>query len=123
MVKRLAAVVCTATMLFVFSIAGQMAGPQAPPQQGQPASQSGTAPATAPASPERALLNQYCVGCHNQRAKAAGQEAARKLTLDDLDVARVGDHREAWETVVRKLRAGMMPPSGARRPEKATYNG
>src|SRR5439155_1146964 len=76
-----------------------------------------------PVSPQRALLNQYCVGCHNQRAKAAGQEAARKLTLDDLDVAKAGDHADAWEMVVRKMRAGMMPPANARRPDKATYNG
>ena len=47
-------------------------------------------PAPPAVSPQRALLNQYCVGCHNQRAKAAGQEAARKLTLDDLDVAKIG---------------------------------
>jgi hypothetical protein len=78
---------------------------------------------TPPTSPQRALLNQYCVGCHNTRAKAAGQEAARKLTLDDIDVARVGDHPETWEAVVRKLRAGMMPPANSRRPDKATYNG
>jgi len=76
-----------------------------------------------PASPQRALINQYCVSCHNQRAKAAGQEAARKLTLDDLDVTKVGEHAEAWEMVVRKLRAGMMPPANSRRPDKATYNG
>jgi hypothetical protein len=84
---------------------------------------SAQTPVPPPVSPQRALLNQYCVGCHNQRAKAAGQEAARKLTLDDLDVAKVGEHAEAWETVVRKLRAGMMPPANSRRPDKATYNG
>src|SRR6185295_3962084 len=55
--------------------------------------------------------------------KAQGQEAARKLTLDDLDETHVADHAEAWERVVRKLRAGMMPPAGARRPDKATYDG
>src|SRR5262249_45383422 len=37
---------------------------------------------------------------------------------DQLDVAHVGEHAEVWEKVVRKLRAGMMPPSGARRPDK-----
>jgi hypothetical protein len=85
--------------------------------------QEPTAAASAAVPPQRALLDRYCVSCHSQRAKAAGQEPARKLTLDDLDVTRIGDHAETWERVVRKLRAGMMPPAGARRPDKETYDG
>jgi cytochrome c551/c552 len=64
---------------------------------------------------ERALLNQYCVTCHNQKLKTAG------LELDKLDTAHVGDHPEKWELVIRKLRAGMMPPAGMPRPEWTTY--
>lgn len=60
-------------------------------------------------STQRAVLNQYCVGCHNQRAKTAG------LMLDNLDLALVGENAEVWEKVVRKLRAGVMPPAGAQR--------
>jgi cytochrome c551/c552 len=66
-----------------------------------------------PASPQRALLDRYCVGCHNQKAKTAG------LMLDQLDVTHPGENPETWEKVVRKVRAGMMPPSGAPRPERA----
>src|SRR5215470_17073327 len=62
---------------------------------------------------DRAFLNQYCVGCHNEKAKTAG------LMLDKSDVDRPGDNAETWEKVIRKLRGGMMPPSGARRPERA----
>jgi len=47
------------------------------------------------AASERALLDQYCVTCHNQRLKTAG------LTLDLLDVARIQDHADVWEKVVR----------------------
>ena len=65
------------------------------------------------ASPQRALLDRYCVGCHNEKAKAAG------LLLDKLDVTRPGENPESWEKVVRKVRAGMMPPSGAPRPDRA----
>ena len=65
------------------------------------------------AAAERALLNQYCVTCHNQKLKTAG------LELDKLDTAHVADHAEKWEKVVRKLRAGMMPPSGMPRPAGA----
>ena len=67
-------------------------------------------------SPEAAFLNQYCITCHNQRTKAAG------LALDTLDIARVGPGAETWEKVVKKIRTGMMPPSGARRPERAALD-
>ena len=113
MTKTALTAACVVLMPFALAVTGFTAGSlrnQAPP-----------APAAAPAAvpPQRALLDRYCVSCHNQRAKAAGQEPARKLTLDDLDIARISDHAEEWERVVRKLRAGMMPPAGARRPDKA----
>ena len=60
----------------------------------------------------QAMLTQYCAGCHNQTARAGG------LALDTLDVANVGKNGHTWEKVVRKIRSGMMPPSGARRPER-----
>jgi len=72
-------------------------------------SQSRSAAPTSPAA-YRALLDQYCVTCHNERAKTAG------LMLDKLDLERVGDAAETWEKVVRKLRGGMMPPQGRPRP-------
>jgi len=61
------------------------------------------------------VLNRYCVGCHNERLRTAG------LALDTMDPARVGDHPDGWEKVVRKLRTGAMPPAGRRRPDAATY--
>src|SRR5215472_13582346 len=63
-----------------------------------------------------ALLNQYCITCHNQRLKTAG------LLLDSMDIDHVGKDAAAWEKVVRKIRTGMMPPSGARRPERAVLD-
>jgi len=83
--------------------------------------QSDSAPKQAPnrvpisLAAERALIDQYCVGCHNQKAKIGG------LALDELDLSRPGDHAETLEKVIRKLRAGMMPPAGAKRPDPATY--
>ena len=65
-------------------------------------------------SSEQALLTRYCITCHNDRLKTGG------LSLDSLDVSNVGEHAEVWEKVVRKLRAGVMPPVGRRRPEAAT---
>ena len=74
-----------------------------------------TAPSPAAAAPQRASLDRYCVGCHNDRAKTGG------LALDTLDVEHVGESAEAWEKVVRKLRGRMMPPPGRPRPDEATY--
>ncbi len=68
-------------------------------------------------SPQRALLDRYCVTCHNERLQTAG------LTLDRMDVANVSAGAEVWEKVVRKLRAGAMPPVGRPRPDKATHDG
>ncbi len=70
-----------------------------------------------PAAAESAFLTQYCIGCHNQRAKVAG------LALDTLDLSQAGVDAETWEKVIKKVRTGMMPPSGARRPERAALDG
>src|SRR5579862_3884938 len=67
------------------------------------------------AAAERALLDQYCVGCHNQKAKIGG------LALDTVDLSRPTDNPETLEKVIRKLRAGMMPPAGSKRPDASTY--
>src|SRR5580698_4729712 len=76
-----------------------------------PAPAPHTVETTAPSgAAERALLDQYCVTCHNDKLKTAN------FSLQKLDLATVGDHPELWERVVRKLRAGLMPPPGMRRP-------
>jgi mono/diheme cytochrome c family protein len=72
-------------------------------------------PAAATAASGRALLDQYCVTCHNDRLKTSN------LSLETLDLATAGDHTELWEKVIRKLRAGVMPPPGVRRPALAEY--
>ncbi len=65
---------------------------------------------------DRAFLTQYCIGCHNEKAKTAG------VMLDKMDIEHVGESAETWEKVVRKLRTGMMPPSGARRPDRSAID-
>ncbi len=61
--------------------------------------------------PSRALLDQYCVTCHNERLLTAG------LALDAIDVADVHGNAEVLEKVVRKLRSGQMPPQGRPQPD------
>jgi mono/diheme cytochrome c family protein len=66
---------------------------------------------------QRAFLKQYCVACHGDRARAAGMDSARKLSVDALDPSNVAHDARTWELMVRKLRAGMMPPAGLKRPD------
>src|SRR5579862_7507620 len=61
-------------------------------------------------NPNQALVNKYCVTCHNQRLKTA------KLALDQLDLVHPEKDALTWERAIRKLRGGMMPPPGAPRP-------
>ena len=75
-----------------------------------------TAGQTPGQSDARAVVQRYCVTCHSTRVKAAG------LILDQLDVDRPAQHPETFEKVVRKIRTGMMPPSGAPRPDRATLD-
>src|SRR5437773_199459 len=72
------------------------------------------APSPPTVQSENALMRQYCLGCHNDTSRAAG------LTLAAFDVGRAEQHRETTEKIIRKLRAGMMPPAGNRRPSLET---
>jgi mono/diheme cytochrome c family protein len=68
-------------------------------------------PAGMSAGAQAELVKQYCTGCHNDRSKAG------ELTLGGWNVARGSAERDLTEKMIHKLRAGMMPPAGARRPE------
>ncbi len=100
------------------ALVSSQSGPSTSPGATPSVSKSGQAPGEtkpgADAAAQRALVDQYCVTCHNARLKTAN------LLLDQLDLAHLGDHAEIGEKVVRKLRAGMMPPTGVRRPDPAT---
>src|SRR5438477_12824663 len=80
-----------------------------------PAAQN-TPAAKPPAPHDSKLAKQYCITCHNQRAKTGG------LALDSLDYDHLEKNAETWEKVIRKIKTGMMPPSGARRPERAALD-
>jgi hypothetical protein len=65
---------------------------------------------------QKALLDKYCVTCHNQKLKTAN------LTFDTMDLAHPAVDAQVWERAVRKLRGGMMPPPGMPRPNSADVN-
>jgi hypothetical protein len=78
----------------------------APPK---PAPVASHAPTATDAEPS--LVKQYCVGCHNDKAKTGG------LTLASFDPAHPEQNADVAEKMIRKLRLGMMPPPGVRRPD------
>ena len=89
-------------------------------------------PANPAISPQRALLDRYCVTCHNgdfvrgtdePRSLLVSQLRAVGLSLDDVDIDNVAERPDVWEKVVRKLRVGAMPPRPRPRPEKEVYDG
>ena len=99
-------------------------GVTAAPQQEEPDS-------TPVATTTRAVLDQYCVSCHNERivrgegeppSVLASQLRATGLTLDTVDAADPTAAADIWERVVLKLRTGSMPPAGRPRPDAAVYD-
>src|SRR5712691_3182430 len=75
-------------------------------------------PPSGPPSPtaaHRAVVDRYCVSCHNDSLKRGG------LALDTVVTHEVGQNPDVWEKVLRKIRARQMPPIGLPRPDEATY--
>ncbi|MDA1092088.1 MAG: DUF1592 domain-containing protein [Acidobacteria bacterium] len=67
------------------------------------------------AAADQAVVDRYCLSCHNDRALRGG------LSLEGAALEDVGTHADVWERALRKLRAGAMPPDGAPRPDEAAY--
>jgi mono/diheme cytochrome c family protein len=103
--KRSAVIVACFTLVCAALGRGQAAAPPHP-LAAQPAGS---------AAAYRALVDEYCVTCHNDRTRTAN------FSLEKIDFAAVGDRPEIFEKVVRKLRAGVMPPPDVRRPPLAEY--
>ena len=98
------------TALLTLSILGSQRAP------GAASGPSGSASSVSK-SPQRAMLDQYCVKCHNQDDRVAG------LTLDTMNLDRIPEGAETWEKVVMKLRGGMMPPLGQPKPDQSAVDG
>jgi cytochrome c551/c552 len=65
----------------------------------------------------RAVMDQYCVRCHSNRVKTGG------LSLEKVDVTHPDQNAELFEKIIRKVRAGLMPPAGMPRPDAVTLSG
>ena len=109
--RRFACVVAVAVALF--ATAGSK------PVRGQAPRPVASHPAAPPdIAAQRALVDKYCVSCHNARLKTGGLV----LDKDTVDMARVADRADVWEKVIRKLHGRMMPPQGMPRPDETTID-
>jgi hypothetical protein len=93
-------VVLVSGSFVLFAVSGAYAQPSATPSE----------------VPARAVVSQYCAGCHSDTLQSGGVSLAR------LDFSHVANQAELAEKMIRKLRAGLMPPAGARRPSTPTLN-
>ncbi len=84
------------------------------------AESQGQTAGTVSAESGRALFSTYCLTCHTQRLKERGTVP---IALDNLDFSNIGANADVWERVVLKMRAGVMPPAGMPRPDKAAHDG
>jgi hypothetical protein len=104
--------------------AGAAKAPSTPPKlaASHPSTQAATGPSTKPATGSAALpvdaqnklVAQNCASCHSEKMKAG------QLVLAGFDAAKISEQPDVAEKMIRKLRTGMMPPPGARRPDAAT---
>jgi mono/diheme cytochrome c family protein len=101
--------------LLLFCFAAER-GTDAPRPDGSPITAS--VPVADPALDQALndVVDEYCVRCHSERRLTGN------LSLEDFDVASPQDKAQIAERVIHKVRAGMMPPVGARRPPEDSLN-
>jgi hypothetical protein len=61
----------------------------------------------------RPILLRTCFPCHNDRVTSGGLNVKLLASHDSIAA-----HREGWDLILRKVKAGEMPPQGAPRPPK-----
>ena len=82
----------------------------------EPPAEAGRRPADAATISRPTVIDQYCVTCHNDKLKTGN------LSLEQISLDRAGADAETLEKVIRKVRAGLMPPAGAKRPDRAALD-
>src|SRR5438067_7544564 len=79
------------------------AGPHSTRRPARAATRSGLLSTEA----QNRLVGEYCSVCHDDEVRPGG------VSLEHFDAARIDQHSELAERMIRKLRAGMMPPPQA----------
>ena len=95
------------------AVAANSGSPQSPSKlPAKPAASS-----AAPTSPDDVVQN-YCVDCHYDQNK----DKVGGVSLEKFSMGTIAEHPDLGERMVRKLRAGMMPPPGTKPPDAVSYN-
>jgi hypothetical protein len=102
-----------AGVLFVVCLLTAPMAAQQPPRPQPPMAPVASHSTVMTPAAQAELVKQFCTGCHNDRSKAG------ELTLAGWNVTRASAERDLTEKMIHKLRAGMMPPAGVRRPDAA----
>jgi mono/diheme cytochrome c family protein len=102
-------------LITVFAVASASADRRQTPSRAAAPTAPVASHSATPLSPDaqQALVGKYCATCHSDRAKAGG------LSLAAFDAGKHAENGELSEKMIKKLRAGMMPPAGAARPDPA----
>jgi mono/diheme cytochrome c family protein len=108
------AIATMAVVLYLVVASDRWSEGQAQSARPAPAPASAQRSSAAPVTPQRLLLDQYCISCHNDRVRSGG------LALSGLNLEAVDQSAEIAEKVIRKLRGGLMPPAGSKRPDSQT---
>ncbi len=95
----------------VVALAGVLMASQAGLFSAGPSLSAAQAPQASAAQAQLATINQYCVGCHNDKAKTAG------VSFEGLKPENIGEHADVFEKAIRKLRGRVMPPPTAKQPD------
>jgi cytochrome c553 len=118
--KKLAVAMAATALLGAVAAAEQAAQPRQAQAPAAPPKMARSHPSTTrPAEPglavesQNQMVAQYCASCHSERGKAGG------LVLAGFDAANANQHPDVAEKMIRKLRAGMMPPPAAKHPDPA----
>ena len=113
---RLATVLAAATILNL-SLVAVASSPPSPALSPDPAVVAGASGRATATTADNEVVQQYCVRCHNERRLIGN------LSLEEFDATNPVADVGTAEKMIRKLRAGMMPPPGARRPEPEVLQG
>jgi mono/diheme cytochrome c family protein len=100
----------------ILTLCGVAVSARQAPAPVRPVASHGTPVAAPDLASAQQTITQTCVGCHSDRARAGG------LSLAAFTIGTAGEQLETTEKMIRKLRAGQMPPAGSRRPDDAVID-
>jgi hypothetical protein len=68
------------------------------------------------------VFDTYCSGCHNGVMRSPSGVLLDQFDAGQFDIAKISASPDVWSRAYRQLQAGAMPPVGAPRPDRATYD-